>query len=26
VPLLSFDDAKGNCMAIQAVIESIAVE
>jgi len=26
VPLLSFDDAKGNCMAIQAIIESIAVE
>ena len=25
VPLLSFDDAKGNCMATQAVIESIAV-
>lgn len=26
VPLLSFDDAKGNCMALQAVIESIAIE
>jgi predicted dehydrogenase len=26
VPLLSFDDAKGNCMATQAVIESIVVE
>lgn len=25
-PLLTFDDAKGNCMAIEAVLQSIAIE
>lgn len=25
-PLLTFDDAKGNCMAVEAVLESITVE